>query len=55
MDDLTRLFVEMSAAATRDGARDIFHGADWIFIRLSREARELAYAKADDIIREKPE
>lgn len=54
-DSLTRLFQELAAAPTRRDAESIFFNADWIFVGMDPAEREIAYAKIDDVIREKPE
>lgn len=54
-DDLTRFFDELHAAPTRRTAETVFSGADWLFLYMDPKERELAYARIDDIIREKPE
>jgi hypothetical protein len=53
--DLARFFEELSAADTRAAAEDIFDNSGWLFIGVDPAEREKAYARAEDIIREKPE
>ena len=54
-DRLAQLLQELAAAPTRRDAESIFFNADWIFVGMAPAEREIAYAKIDDVIREKPE
>jgi hypothetical protein len=50
MSDLDHLLDRLRAAPTRKHAEDIFAASDWIFLGMSDDKREHAYAAVDEIL-----